>query len=1349
MPHVNWDAFARLPGSAENNFEMLCRGLIRRHFAKYGDFRALAAQPGVEFHIRLHLSCELGEPGRWYGWQCRWYDLPGGRALGTARRKKIEKAISLTENVLPELTDWVLWTRRTLTAGDQNWFFGLKTYMKLHLWTNVEVEDYLSGDAEILRSTYFGELILTPEILARLHGEAVAPIKRRWNPDVHQTIDAERELRRMLVESGTWQDAKEFALQLLTEAKAVEADAAGLPGLLRSAAFHVASSARAVATALAEGYAALERGDLDLLRQQVESHPAPRFQELAAVPRQLRAVRHRAALSVTNALADGRGARALLDEISTRPGMRLVGVLAEAGYGKTELAAQLTAAVGDRPPGLLLHGGNLAVGHRLDDLAHSVVIQGVQVATMEALIAAVDAAGQCAHRRLPIVIDGLNEAEDPRVWKAMLSALDQTLTRYPYVLVVCTLRTAFVDDALPPQIERLQITGFQHDTGPAVQRYFEYYRIDASDAELPLDFLRQPLALRLFCEVTNPKRERVAGIEAMPESLTALFDRYLEQVSQRIVDLAPRTWRYYGQDVRAAFDEIGWGLWQERARSLDFVSLREQLGDDGRPWDGSIVRALENEGVLLRVREYGSAIDHDMVWYDALAGHLVADAILTKHGRAGLVEWLKDPATTTALAGPPEDRHPLAEDVLSALVGLFPRRLHRQQLWPLLQEPLRTPALFSASKLEAASLDAQTVQELAILTTQRPVGGRDLLDRLRHTRGSPAHPLNSDFLDAILRPMSVAQRDLRWTEWIRRHADALIRDLELLERRWHVRGQRSERDRLLAQWVMWTLTSTVQKIRDQATRTLYWFGRGQPAALFSLTRSALSINDPYIPERVLAAAYGVVMAHQLRDGEFEKALTEYLLGLQSALTGPSATHPTDHWLTRLYVQGCVTFALTYYSGAVPNGLQTDGNVLFSPGPVGDRIEPDDSRAAEVDHALKSHYEDDTLAEFVGFRRYRAESDGESPVVPHLRGTLWAFGWREMELGEVDKSIPSGEYHRRHGQTRQYGYKYAWISLYTYPEMLDHYRRIWDGRRPPDVDIDPSFPERVSPAPIAIPAWARPRPADDRRWIRHGIVTIPDELFYRPATELDTGGWIAAYGYLSSRTKVPNRGVFGFLTALLVEAAEADRLHDALGAKDYPGNRWLPRAPEDHYTFAGEIPWSPNFAREAEDDKGMGIYRDEIIPADGPPIQAEILAHHFGWEGYHSELNQAGGAYVPSRLFSRAFDLRGVPQSFGQWLPDGTSATTSLGAPPDFEGHMLYLREDLVKRYAAGRRLVWFIWGERNVYDNDNPVLAARLARQGSAGKSNHLAAGREGGGVVSGPQGGERAPPASYFRAQK
>ena len=127
------DSFENLPGSTQHNFETLCRALIRLHYGRYGQFAALPNQPGVEFHLRLHENCTLGGRGRWFGWQCRWYQIPRGTALGTTRRKQIADALAKTAKFLPGLTDWVLWTRHPLTKTDQTWFYALNSTMRLEL----------------------------------------------------------------------------------------------------------------------------------------------------------------------------------------------------------------------------------------------------------------------------------------------------------------------------------------------------------------------------------------------------------------------------------------------------------------------------------------------------------------------------------------------------------------------------------------------------------------------------------------------------------------------------------------------------------------------------------------------------------------------------------------------------------------------------------------------------------------------------------------------------------------------------------------------------------------------------------------------------------------------------------------------------------------------------------------------------------------------------------------------------------------------------------------------------------------------------------------------------------------
>lgn len=1295
MPALNWDIFTGLPGSVEKNFELLCRGIVRQNFGSYGVFRALANQPGVEFHLKLDRHCAaLGDPGRWWGWQCKWYQLAANGSLGSTRRDDIKDGIQKADEHVPGLTDWVLWTRRTLTKDDQDWFNGLSSRMKLHLWTGDEVDNLLSGQAAVLRSTYFGELVLTPEILRERHEQSVAPIRARWQPDVHHVGDAERELRRMLGEAESWDVLSDLSTELRANAQTAESSPA-VPTPIAPFVTAVVSTSRQSADTLDRVAEGIRSGDLDLLRDELTARPRALPGDVATAPRRLRAGNQRAGLYATNAVAGCHDSVRVLGEVEAGFASRLVAVLAPAGCGKTHLAAQLTAGTTARPHGVLLHGRELHATHTLDDLARTVAIGTRPVTSMEALLAAVDAAGQRAHHRLPVFIDGLNESEDPRRWKPLLAALEATLAKYPYVLLVCTLRPEFTDDAMPDGTRRVEFKDYGEETIEAVRKHFHYWKIDATDALLP-GFLRHPLTLRLFCEVTNPTRQQVVGVNAMPGSLTALFERYLEQVGVRVVELAPRTHRLYAQDVNAAIATIANKLWESRGRSIELTELRNLLGDAQRPWDQSLVRALEHEGVLLRMPSNGS--DTFVPVYDLLGGHIIANALLAKYGQSTFETWIKEDSTTTLLAGDHNVRHPLAADVLRSLVGQVPRRFYAKQLWQLVDEPVRGRALRLAALLEPASLDAATVEALLDLVREADAG---LLERLWEVRGTEGHPLNAEALHRALRTMPVADRDLRWTEWLRRNQDevvarggSVLRDFEYLEQRWRT-GQVRAGDRLRARWVMWTLTSTVRRLRDQATRALYWFGRIDSEGLFALTIDSLTVNDAYVGERMLAASYGVVMSHQHADADFAVFLKPFLEQLASSLVGASASAPTHHYLARLYVRGIVAFAAKFYAATLPGALR--GTWAFAtPTPV-QALSKDDPGADEAGRTLHMDFENYTLGRLFDDRgNYDMDHAGHQTAVAHVRGVVWALGWRAATFEKLDSRIAEDGYRGGRGDrplAERYGKKYGWIGFYTYAGLLEEREQFpRENHEFSDVDIDPSFPEKPpTDGNASVPVtWLSPTVESHEIWIRESTTSVPRSLLRRERIGAHRGPWVVVHGFVKAGDRVLGREVWAFISALVTPKQGVSRLVAALNAGERP---WVARdIPSDHYTFANEIPWHPSFASVA---LAEDAYRGSVRSGAGA-VELEVLAHDYAWESYHSEMNRAGSARVPSQPVSHRFDLRSAAQSFDQFLPDNTRATITLGSVDGLDADILYVREDLLRQYAGERAIVWFAFGEREL-----------------------------------------------------
>ena len=175
----------------------------------------------------------------------------------------------------------------------------------------------------------------------------------------------------------------------------------------------------------------LADGDIDFIQQKLRERKTLIDAEVRIVPRKLRALNLPIALDATNALDDMRIAQEMLDEVEDFLGVGLVALLADAGGGKTQIAAQLTTVQDDRPAGVLLHGRTLSRGQTLDGLASHFSIDGKPLNSMERLLATIDAAGKRARRRLPVVIDGLNEAENPRDWKAPLASLGETVKTLP------------------------------------------------------------------------------------------------------------------------------------------------------------------------------------------------------------------------------------------------------------------------------------------------------------------------------------------------------------------------------------------------------------------------------------------------------------------------------------------------------------------------------------------------------------------------------------------------------------------------------------------------------------------------------------------------------------------------------------------------------------------------------------------------------------------------------------------------------------------------------------------------------------------------------------------------------
>jgi hypothetical protein len=414
------------------------------------------------------------------------------------------------------------------------------------------------------------------------------------------------------------------------------------------------------------------------------------------------------------------------------------------------------------------------------------------------------------------------------------------------------------------------------------------------------------------------------------------------------------------------------------------------------------------------------------------------------------------------------------------------------------------------------------------------------------------------------------------------------------------------------------------------------------------------------------------------------------------------------------------FAARLHPQAVPEGI--DGtNVQLARGAEPPPL-PQEDVTAEIDEIF---YGTDFSNYVVGgLYNDRGNYDFDHPQyqvgLADIRGRVYELGWRSDLFTEIDRRIAEGSWRRQEqgARTERYGKKYGWISYYELAGRLDDRGELRDPGWGPVVwpDVDPTFPAPPSTAPIALATWAAAGPAQQEDWVRGGDVPITNELLAPADLAGLPGPWILVEAHLYQRNRELSRRVFGFVRGLLVAPEVCDNLVEILQEREYLGNDFVPSVPEDHTTFAGEIPWSDRFAADLWVEEGLEPYKHRLRrDRTDAGITIELLGHRYAFSSERTATALEHYYNVPSKRITSALGLRLRPATFDLVELNGRAASLTRAAPDGFEGDLLYLRRDLLATYADGRRLVQLAWGERelDLYGERPPEWLQTVYREGA------------------------------------
>jgi len=922
-----------------------------------------------------------------------------------------------------------------------------------------------------------------------------------------------------------------------------------------------------------------------------------------------------------------------------------------AGMGKTHVSFNIykDLIINQNQPAIFIFAKDIGGNDVLENQLKSIF--GVSADwSFDDFLSALNVAAKANRIKIPIIIDGLNESLYwNSVWKDGLENLIIKIKqKHTHLVLVTTYRTSYEDQLFPDNYFdsksfenwyklKKRVRGFENMTWDAINIYFEFYKIKLVNRSHAIGDFNHPLYLKIFCETKNPVRDREVKVSFQNEDLFEVFDEYIKNSNKNITKILHSLDPKYNIGfTENKLIELSEYIWEHNSRGMPRL---ENL------FDNDELRVFEGENLLI-FRDWNKNKNKEEIQftYDLLGGYFISKYLIMKYKdsypivkidsdnffikaiKAGFDTLIQERGTrllgsilskvnSKVGSGNPLVRftksrefkrkllnvkaeHPLFDDVLRSLSillikesGIFlfdvlndsrAKKYSRESLFEINPEYIKKNENVIKGFLKTEFIGNDKVLLLGLAENI------DLDD---------SHPLNFNFWSDLLNGLSLVERDLSWSEYVRSHrlsygSSYFSGFVNNFENACKKEENLSGRIHIAARKVMWVLTTNNRRLRDESTRSLYYYARKYPKEFLELLDYSLDINDPYVPERMLAVSYGLAMARQndFEDDSYKKEwLPKYGKYIFDNLFSKEAKHTTTHILTRDYAKRTIDIALLHN----PDLLNDDEKALIQyplkKYPHQDwvgSINRNKGKYGDGNTPIHMDFENYTIGGLIdGRSNYDSEHNEYKEVLSQIYSRIYDLGYELKKFSEVDKQIARSDY-RRHenvGKTDRYGKKYSWIAFF---EMAGYRSDLgllkgWDDEdefRISEVDVDPSFPVELKQYDLLDDLGGANFLGDETKssdvWCDvDSDLNVNNYINIQNGFDRDTEyEWVLLKGHIAQKNKEDQtRDVSIVMNAVLMNDENHKTVSELITKyNDYTFG--YIRNVENHYLFEGEISW---------------------------------------------------------------------------------------------------------------------------------------------------------------------------------
>ena len=957
---------------------------------------------------------------------------------------------------------------------------------------------------------------------------------------------------------------------------------------------------------------------------------------------------------------------------------------------------------------------------------------GINFDSKEALFEALETSAETSGFPLLLCIDAINETEPKSYWQKKLRLLAAEIEKYPNLNLCVSCRTSYKDYLVRDEVGFIEAKhpGFKGIENEAVNAFFNHFGIKPPSTPIIHPEFSNPLFLKLVCQTLQAKglKQMPKGWQGINTVIQAFLDnknreygeqngidkrhKILEKALQSFVGEAKRlqksllTWDEANTAVGAVLKESGVEN-STKTPLLDWLIDEHLLFVDAAPAGSNKERehvriSFERLGDHLLASSFIEGKDESNLKKDFLSegdlNFLVADASSIESNR-GLLEAL-------SIQIPERFNLELSDivenDILVQISDLVIEQLH----W-------RDPSYFGSKT------------KILINRALRNQKSYLAFDALLLSSFTPSD-IDAYFLDDLLRAKTMIQRDPYWCGYLySRYGDNEEgKDLvkRILNNSLNQEIQNIPEDRL-ERWCItlgWFCAAADRRIRDGATKALINITQTNPAIWEKLLKHFGSLDDDYIIERTLAAAYGVLLLtrHKPTEKKLAKVVDNVIF---------SKVEVIHNAVIRDYARCIIELAILDKAMAkkdVKNAFLTpyasDPKLLRIPS---DKEIEDAEPLVEKTKLKLSCFSDDffnyTLGSLRQYDHFMNKKNMAKWVFIHIVNL--GYSRANFENYEGYMMFTHGGGRGKPIWAERIGKKYQWMALFRLAGLLSDNVEIKADSWEPEPLVTPLSFERgrqIDPS-ILVKEPQTQAFYDDDLFCRYNFdlkEKLSDEEWIKFKDDLPTFGDIQKdhggkdHILLNGHMDQSNKGEFDksnskhrrfwmLIDSYLVNQDDIEKAWNWLSKKNFMG-RWMPDGAEHHDGFIGEYPWGTPF----------NIYKDSYLSYGRDPDNEKFPCTFFPTDAtLHSseEYDSSGHSNfvikVPSKIFFEKSKLEwnnvdGYKSGNKLVFLDPSICSKRKGA---LLVEKKYLRNFLDKN---GYVLIWTVLAEKLIMGIDNSFI---------------------------------------------